>query len=165
MPRYVEDRRMMDGMPGLDRRFGAGCPFCHIVRGVAPARVVREWADVLAIRPRGGGVTPGHVLVLPKTHVPDVAADPVVSALTMRHAAELAAEVGDCNVITSRGTAATQTVLHLHIHVVPRRPGDGIQLPWTAAPQTQTGAGAERGSGPGRPGHERRAGTARPASR
>ncbi len=75
----------------------------------------------------------------------------------MRHAAELAAEVGDCNVITSRGAAATQTVRHLHVHVVPRRQGDGILLPWTDP-------GAETGTG-GRPGRARRPWTVGPADR
>ncbi|MFC1434132.1 HIT family protein [Streptacidiphilus sp. N1-3] len=106
------------------------CPFCRIVQGTAPAMVLREWPDALAILPRNS-VTAGHVLVLPKTHVADVAVDPAVSATTMLRAAELAAEGGDCNVITSRGPAATQTVPHLHIHLVPRAHGDGMLLPWT----------------------------------
>ncbi|MEV5953677.1 HIT domain-containing protein [Streptomyces sp. NPDC051987] len=131
MDQRARDRATALGMPADDRLPDSDCPFCRIVRGVAPARLVREWEGALAISPRGGGVTPGHVLVLPKTHVPDVAADPAVSAMTMRHAAELAGEVGDCNVITSRGAVATQTVPHLHVHVVPRRHGDGIVLPWT----------------------------------
>lgn len=110
-----------------------GCPFCLIVCGRAPATVLRAWPDALAIRPRHGGVTAGHVLVIPRVHVADVAEDPVVSAATMLRAAELAAEAGDCNVITSRGPAATQTVRHLHLHLVPRAEGDGLLLPWTAA--------------------------------
>ncbi|MGY4988069.1 HIT family protein [Streptomyces nigrescens] len=108
-----------------------GCPFCLIVCGRAPATVLREWPETIAIRPRHGGVTAGHVLVIPRVHVADVAEDPVVSAATMLRAAELAAEVGDCNVITSRGPSATQTVRHLHLHLVPRAEGDGLLLPWT----------------------------------
>lgn len=115
-----------------------GCPFCLIVCGRAPATVLRAWPDALAIRPRHGGVTAGHVLVIPRVHVADVAEDPVVSAATMLRAAELAAEAGDCNVITSRGAAATQTVRHLHLHVVPRAEGDGLLLPWTAARPAET---------------------------
>ncbi|MFD5395222.1 HIT family protein [Streptomyces sp. NPDC127097] len=115
-----------------------GCPFCLIVCGRAPATVLRAWPDALAIRPRHGGVTAGHVLVIPRVHVADVAEDPVVSAATMLRAAELAAEAGDCNVITSRGPAATQTVRHLHLHVVPRAEGDGLLLPWTAARPAET---------------------------
>ncbi|MFJ9559799.1 HIT family protein [Streptomyces fuscichromogenes] len=129
MDQRPKARDMAHRTPGPD----GDCPFCRIVRGAAPAHVIREWEGALAISPRGGGVTPGHVLVLPKTHVPDVAADPAVSAMTMRHAAELAGEVDDCNVITSRGAVATQTVPHLHVHVVPRRHGDGIVLPWTTS--------------------------------
>jgi histidine triad (HIT) family protein len=76
-------------------------------------------------------VTRGHVLVVPSVHVPHAAFDPKFTAEVMRCAAELADVVGDCNIITSVGPAATQTVEHLHVHVVPRRPGDGLPLPWT----------------------------------
>ncbi|MFI0712504.1 HIT domain-containing protein [Streptomyces inhibens] len=41
------------------------------------------------------------------------------------------------NVITSRGPSATQTIRHLHIHLVPRADGDGLLLPWTAAGSAQ----------------------------
>lgn len=108
----------------------AECPFCDIVAGTAPARVVREWPDALAIAPTDG-VTAGHTLVIPKTHVADVGVDPEVSAATMLRAAELAAELGPCNIITSRGRAATQSVFHLHLHLLPRRGGDGLALPWS----------------------------------
>ncbi|KUF18613.1 HIT domain-containing protein [Streptomyces silvensis] len=75
-------------------------------------------------------MTEGHLLVIPKVHVADVGHDPYISAATMRRAAELAAEQW-CNVITSRGSVATQSVFHLHIHVIPRRKGDGVTLPWS----------------------------------
>lgn len=108
----------------------AGCVFCAIVAGQAPATVVREWEDAIAIKPRSGGVTEGHLLVIPRTHVADVGIDPAVSAATMARAAELTAELPAANVITSRGVEATQSVFHLHVHVVPRAPGDGLPLPW-----------------------------------
>jgi histidine triad (HIT) family protein len=106
------------------------CPFCEIVAGRAPATVVREWDDVLAIVPLGP-VVDGHVLVIPREHVTDFADDPVVSATTTYRAAELAAESSQpMNLITSRGKAATQSVFHLHLHLVPRAEGDGLALPW-----------------------------------
>ncbi|MEU3792212.1 HIT domain-containing protein [Streptomyces fructofermentans] len=108
----------------------APCVFCDIIAGRAPAEVVHEWDDVLAIVPLNP-VTEGHLLVIPKVHVVDFGHDPRISAATMRRAAELAAEQW-CNVITSRGRVATQTVFHLHVHIVPRREGDGLALPWTA---------------------------------
>jgi histidine triad (HIT) family protein len=108
------------------------CVFCRIVAGTAPATVVRRWPmlGAIAIQPRGG-CTSGHLLVIPTVHVPDVGTDPAVSALTMAAAAELAAELPACNVITSKGADATQTVFHLHVHVVPRVADDGLPLPWT----------------------------------
>jgi len=111
------------------------CVFCAIVAGEGPAVVVREWDDVIAIRPLRP-VTSGHVLVIPHAHVADLGDDPSVSARAMTCAAELAATLPAANVITSKGSAATQTVFHLHVHVVPRCEGDGLPLPWT--PQQTT---------------------------
>jgi histidine triad (HIT) family protein len=109
----------------------SACPFCAIV-AAAPARIVHEWPDTLAFEPLNP-VTPGHVLVIPKAHVADFRTDPTVSATVMARAARLAAvTIGhDVNLITSAGADATQTVRHLHIHLVPRRAGDGLALPWT----------------------------------
>ncbi|MFB7012306.1 MULTISPECIES: HIT family protein [unclassified Streptomyces] len=121
-----------------------GCVFCEIGAGIAPATVVRDWGDVLAIRPRSGGVNEGHLLVIPRTHVEDAGTDPKVSGRVMECAAELMAEHPAANIITSKGDAATQTVYHLHIHVVPRAAEDCLPLPWT--PQ-QTAAAARQTEG------------------
>lgn len=74
----------------------------------------------------------GHTLVIPRQHVQDFADDPYVSGETMRYAAELVRElnIGPCNIITSRGREATQSVFHLHLHIVPRAENDGLALPW-----------------------------------
>lgn len=75
-------------------------------------------------------VTEGHVLAVPREHVADALADPEVAGRVMEVAAWFAA--GECNLITSVGPLATQTVKHLHLHIVPRREGDGLALPWSA---------------------------------
>lgn len=108
------------------------CVFCEICAGHASATVVHEWEDAVAIVPLGP-VVDGHILVIPKAHVADFAEDPGVTAITMRRAAELAGELGldATNLITSRGSAATQTVFHLHVHLLPRAADDGLPLPWT----------------------------------
>lgn len=106
------------------------CAFCRIVDGTATTQPFLRWDDAIAITPLDP-VTPGHMLVIPNTHVQDAAEDPGVTAAAMRRAAELAAGRGDMNLITSIGTSATQTVRHLHIHLVPRSEGDGLMLPWT----------------------------------
>jgi diadenosine tetraphosphate (Ap4A) HIT family hydrolase len=106
------------------------CPFCRIAGGTSTTQPFLCWDDAVAITPLNP-VAPGHMLVIPNVHVRDAAEDPDVTASAMRRAAELAAGRGDMNVITSIGPAATQTVRHLHVHLVPRTEGDGLKLPWT----------------------------------
>jgi histidine triad (HIT) family protein len=111
------------------------CAFCEIVSGDAFAVVAREWDDAMAIVPLNPVVS-GHRLVIPKVHVADFTEDPEVSAAVMRRAAEFAKAGRPCNLITSRGREATQSVYHLHLHVVPRQVDDGLSLPWTNPPRT-----------------------------
>lgn len=117
------------------RRTGAvvDCAFCAIVAGESPAQLVDEWLSAIAIHPLNP-VTPGHVIVLPRRHVVDALVEPDLTADVMRCAASLARR--PCNLITSAGADATQTVPHLHVHIVPRRAGDGLHLPWTVQPTT-----------------------------
>jgi histidine triad (HIT) family protein len=106
------------------------CPFCEINEGRAPATFVDEWSNAIAIVPLNPVVN-GHILVIPKTHVPDFASDPTVSAATMHRAAQLMQSTDrPMNLITSRGREATQSVFHLHLHLVPRAENDGLALPW-----------------------------------
>jgi histidine triad (HIT) family protein len=77
-------------------------------------------------------VTPGHLLVIPWKHIADAAADPPAAGRTLEYAADLVQRLGyPANIITSIGDEATQTVFHMHFHIVPRRDGDGLHLPWT----------------------------------
>ena len=95
-----------------------------------PATIVRIWPDAIAIVPLNP-VVDGHLLVIPRQHVPDFTTEHYVSAITMPRAAELAEEIGGpMNLITSRGREATQSVFHLHLHLIPRREDDGLALPW-----------------------------------
>lgn len=105
------------------------CPFCEIVAGRAPAEFVTAWDDAIAITPLNP-VTPGHTLVIPRDHVRDFSTDPDVSAIAMYRAAELAQGPRPMNLITSKGREATQSVWHLHVHLVPRAANDGLALPW-----------------------------------
>lgn len=108
------------------------CVFCEIVAGRALADIVMRSALTIAFRPLDP-VTPGHLLVVPKTHVADATEDIDVTLAVARSAAALAAASKPCNLITSVGAEATQSVFHLHWHVVPRRAGDGLALPWSPA--------------------------------
>jgi histidine triad (HIT) family protein len=78
-------------------------------------------------------VTRGHRLFVPRIHVAGALAYPHLTGLVMDYAASWAARYGKypCNFITSCGAEATQSIFHLHIHLVPRRADDGLTLPWT----------------------------------
>lgn len=105
------------------------CPFC--------VRIEKEEYDdtavlgIVSFEPLNP-VTPGHRLFVPKAHVASAADSPLHAALAMKAAGiELHDSGGQANIITSIGSDATQTVRHLHIHLVPRRKNDGLILPWT----------------------------------
>lgn len=106
-----------------------GCPFCgRIKRGEYDAG--DQWA--VTFKPLSP-VTPGHRLFVPRAHVADALERPDITGHVMRYAATWTAgwSVNPCNLITSCGREATQSVFHLHLHLVPRREGDGLALPWT----------------------------------
>ena len=107
------------------------CPFCaRIAAGEYDDRAARF--DAVTFEPLNP-VTEGHRLVVPVTHVRSALGHVSVAADTMAYAVLVALQYGvrECNFITSAGAAATQTVQHLHIHIVPRAEGDGLALPWT----------------------------------
>jgi histidine triad (HIT) family protein len=114
---------------------GEPCPFCAIVAKKAPAEIILAWPDAIAIRPLNP-VVDGHLLVIPRLHVKDALEDALVTGMAMHRAVELGRQYGmeqpgmGLNFITSVGAAATQSVFHLHVHIVPRYDGDGLALPW-----------------------------------
>ena len=105
------------------------CPFCQRIKA---GRYDDRCPDAVTFEPLNP-VTLGHRLVVPTVHVADALEDPHITGLVMEYAAEIASlyEADPCNLITSVGRDATQTVFHLHVHIVPRRSGDGLALPWT----------------------------------
>jgi histidine triad (HIT) family protein len=112
------------------RLAGGQCVFCDIVDGLSPATVVQTTGNSIAIVPLGP-VVAGHLLFIPHRHVENAAEDPWITGQVMLDAAAYANRAGgEFNLITSAGRAATQTVFHLHIHYVPRSPGDQLEIPW-----------------------------------
>ncbi|GAA4923988.1 diadenosine tetraphosphate (Ap4A) HIT family hydrolase [Actinomycetospora succinea] len=128
------------------------CVFCRIVDGRGEASVVAESEGALAfldLQP----VTPGHVLVVPRAHAAHLAdttdADgAAVWALARRVAAGLrAAGLADgVNLLLADGAVAWQTVWHVHLHVIPRRRGDGLRLlaAWKTPGRASLDATADR---------------------
>ncbi|TAK68941.1 MAG: histidine triad nucleotide-binding protein [Actinomycetota bacterium] len=107
------------------------CLFCRIVAGEIPATVVLEDADVLAFRDVAPQA-PVHVLVVPKTHHADVgslaATDPALAGAVLDAAARVAAQeqlTGGFRLVFNTGRDASQSVLHVHAHVL-----GGRDLAW-----------------------------------
>ncbi|MFF1353364.1 HIT family protein [Streptomyces sp. NPDC058297] len=119
-----------------NRRPARDCPFCRIAAGTGPARLVSTGQDVIAFLPLRP-VHPGHVLVVPRRHLEDIwdldeATATAVSRTVLRvaHAVRAVFRPDGLNVIQSSGAAATQTVPHLHVHVVPRFTDDRMGTIW-----------------------------------
>lgn len=113
------------------------CPFCTIVAGTDPdVREVYRNEHVVAFFPTEPAVL-GHVLVVPRRHVEDIwglrpeeLAELSTAAVFLSSALRIALLPEGLNVIQSNGEAATQTVFHLHVHLVPRWDGDAMGPIW-----------------------------------
>jgi histidine triad (HIT) family protein len=116
------------------------CIFCKIVAGEIPSFKLYEDAETLAfmdINP----VQDGHCLVIPKAHsatVFEIAPDDFAAAA--RIAAKVAKAVNavvSCdgiNLMQANGEGAGQSVGHVHLHIIPRRNGDGLLFNWEPKP-------------------------------
>ncbi len=102
------------------------CIFCRIAAGDIPSETVYEDDDYRAILDLGPA-SRGHTLILPKEHFRDV------TELSAHYAAGIlpvAAKIGEAmkkalscdgfNLVQNNGEAAGQTVMHFHMHVIPR---------------------------------------------
>lgn len=107
------------------------CVFCQIVSGALPADVVHRDDRVAAFldaRP----LFPGHVLVVPLRHVETVGELPddlAVPMLRVIRAASRAMEsgLGAQGSFVANNNRVSQSVPHLHVHVIPRTKGDGLR--------------------------------------
>ena len=118
----------------MDTPYDEDCVFCRIIRGGLPSFKLHEDDDVccfLDIKP----VTPGHLLVVPKYHAAlttELPARYMAALFTIgqRMNARVRERLGCAGVhyILQDGAAAGQEVPHVHLHVIPRNPGDGFGL-------------------------------------
>jgi histidine triad (HIT) family protein len=109
----------------------AGCAFCAIVRGEGPAHVVLDddrHVAFLDVRP----LFPGHCLLVPREHhetvmeLPRALLGPLGEA-TQDLARAVLAATNAAGIFTATNNRVSQSVPHLHVHVVPRRPKDGLR--------------------------------------
>ena len=107
------------------------CVFCAIVAGKAPAHFAHEGETCVAFldtRP----LFPGHVLVVPRTHretLVDLAPDDVTALFgtARRLCAAIERALGAEGTFVAMNNRISQSVPHAHVHVVPRRKGDGLR--------------------------------------
>ncbi|WP_122816729.1 HIT family protein [Nocardioides pantholopis] len=123
------------------------CAFCSIVAGTAAADLVLEDDDLVAFLDRRP-VFKGHVLLVPREHVvtlPDLPAglrDGFLAA-AQRLATAVVTGLGAQGSFVALNNVVSQSVPHLHLHVVPRTKGDGLRgFFW---PRTGYADDAERG--------------------
>ena len=124
----------------------ASCAFCRILAGEHPASFVLDEPEVAAFldaRP----VFKGHVLVVPRAHVETLsdlpaAGLPVLFGAVQRLARAVEAGLGADGSFVALNNKVSQSVPHLHVHVVPRRRKDGLRgFFW---PRTKYASDAER---------------------
>lgn len=128
-------------MPARTRRYAPPMSetiFSRILRGEIPCHRVYEDAHVLAfldIHP----LSPGHTLVIPREPAAtmDALSDESAGALgralpRICRAVMRATGATAYNLLQNNGASAHQAVFHVHVHVIPRTDGGGLDLTWRA---------------------------------
>ncbi len=116
----------------------ADCVFCKIMAGDIPSHRVLDTEDAYAfldIAP----LASGHTLLIPRRHArrmedmtPDAAASLARHLPTLVQAIMSATGASGVNILQNNGSVAGQVVDHVHLHIVPRRDGDGLGFRWNA---------------------------------
>jgi histidine triad (HIT) family protein len=130
------------------------CIFCKVLAGELPATIIDEDERTISFMDIAPA-TRGHALVIPRAHSADLLTveqeDLAAAALAAQRLARRMKErlgADGVNLLNSCGAVAFQTVLHFHIHVIPRYEGDPLRLPWVPAagdPQEIAAAAQELG--------------------
>lgn len=113
------------------------CIFCKIANGEIPSKTLYEDNDFRVILDLGPA-TRGHALILPKNHaanlyeLPDETASQVL-VLAKKMAGRMRDKLccDGMNIVQNNGEAAGQTVMHFHLHLIPRYENDGQKILWS----------------------------------
>lgn len=110
------------------------CVFCKVINKEIPSEIIDETEDIIAIKPLEE-VSNGHTLLIPKKHFENILdCDEETLGLLAREAKRLAKMLIEksgatgFNLLNANGKDAQQSVFHLHLHIVPRYPQDGLDL-------------------------------------
>lgn len=123
-----------------ERPHDPDCIFCKIIAGDIPCLKVWEDDETLAFMDINPGNT-GHALAIPKAHYPnlfetpaDILAPTIATARRVARAVQAAIAPDGINMVQANGEGAGQSVFHLHLHILPRRNGDGLTMNWGHVP-------------------------------
>lgn len=112
------------------------CIFCKIAHGEIPSKTLYEDERFRVILDLGPA-TRGHALILPKEHADDLyALEEDTAGAAMKLARKMALHMRDrlgadgFNLVQNNGEAAGQTVMHFHLHLIPRYKDDGQHILW-----------------------------------
>lgn len=127
-----QEKVQENGPAGENRETPMGeCVFCRIVRGETEAHLIHADAHTLSFLDHNP-LFPGHVLVIPRMHhatLPDL--PPELLAPLFGHARRIARglkwALGLDGTFVAINNGVGQSVPHLHVHVIPRRMGDGMR--------------------------------------
>lgn len=113
------------------------CIFCKLANHVFDTNIIYE-DDTFTVILDASPANPGHALILPKEHYEDIfEIDEEVVGKAMKLAKKISIHMMDVlkcdgiNVIQNNKEAAGQSVLHYHLHVIPRYSNDGQKMLWT----------------------------------
>ena len=113
------------------------CIFCKLANGVFATNMIYEDEDFAAFLDASPAAK-GHTLLVPKKHAANVFELPdeigaKIFPVAKKVAANLKEKLGcdGVNILQNNGTAAGQTVFHLHVHIIPRMEGDERILEWS----------------------------------
>ncbi len=113
------------------------CVFCKIIDGSIPSKKVYEDDDVLAILDISQA-TVGHTLVMPKKHYANILEIPSdVYTKVMLKVKEISNKINNklhpkgINVLNNCGEVAGQTVMHYHVHILPRYNEEDLKIEFT----------------------------------
>lgn len=119
------------------------CIFCKLANGIIPTNAIYEDDDFKVILDMGPA-TRGHALILPKEHADNLFdLDDAVAVKLMPIAKKLGIimkeklQFDGLNVVQNNGEVAGQTVMHYHLHLIPRYEGDGQHILWKPTNPTQ----------------------------
>lgn len=108
------------------------CIFCKIIKGEIPSYKIYEDEYTYAFLDIAKDVD-GHTLVIPKKHVVNILD---CDEKTLSHLSNTVKKICNhyvdncgfdgCNILNASGESAQQTVMHFHIHIIPRKKDDGV---------------------------------------